>query len=119
MSRERSVEQRQLTDFAELIEELDAGTLVKRLEMALSDTALGVVTTGKQGKVTLTFTMKRVGESDQVAVDHTVDFSQPTHRGSRSEDHKTSSALYVGGRGALTLLPNTNRDMFKTEGSEA
>lgn len=112
MSETRSAEQRQLTNFAELLGELDAGTLQKRIEMALSDTALGVVTTGKTGKVTLTFTMKQVGESNQVNIDHKVDFSQPTHRGNRSEDHTTSSALYVGGRGALTILPNSNKELF-------
>lgn len=108
----------EVTNTEQLFEELDAGTFGKRLGVAISDTALGVITTGKKGKVAVTFNIKQVGESNQVNVDHTVEFVRPTHRGSQSEINTTSTALYVGARGKLTVLPNDTRDMFTKRTNE-
>lgn len=111
-----------ITPIDELFEELDGGTFGKRLATAMADSALGVVATGdrkKKGKVTVTFDISQIGESNQVQIDHTIEFRKPTHRGSQSEVHTTASVMYVGTRGALTVLANDNRDMFKKEAEEA
>ena len=109
----------QTTQIEQLIEELDAGSLGKRLAVALADAALGVVATGdkrKKGKVTLTFDIAQIGESSQVQIDHTLEFRKPTHRGSASEVHTTSTVMYVGTRGKLTLMANDTRPMFTPAG---
>ena len=107
------------TSIEQLIEELDAGAFGKRLALALSDTALGVVATGdkrKAGTVTVTFKIAQVGETNQVNIDHTLEYKKPTHRGSSSEVHTTSTAMYVGTRGKLTILPNDTKPMFNQNG---
>mgnify|MGYP006954731270 CR=1 FL=1 len=111
-----------ITGIDQLFEELDGGAFGRRLALALSDAALGVVATGdrkKKGKVTITFDIGQVGESNQVQIDHTIEFKQPTHRGSKSETHTTSTALYVGTRGKLTIMQNDTRDMFNRERDDA
>ena len=57
----------QLTNFNQFFEELDAGCHAGRITIALSDTALAVVSqegNKNKGKVTLTFEIKRVGDSN-------------------------------------------------------
>lgn len=109
--------QRQITPIDTLMEELDGGALGQRLALALADVARGVVNVDdkkKKGKVTLTFDIHRVGgDNGQVQIDHTLSFREPTHRGRKVEEITTSSVMFVGPRGTLTLLPNTNRDMFE------
>lgn len=110
----------QLTNFDQLFSELDAGSFAKRIAIALSDTALGVVATGdkrKKGKVILTFDITRVGESGQVEIDHTLEYKKPTLRGTASETHTTSTPMYVGTRGKLTALPQTP-DLFTNTNSQ-
>lgn len=112
----------QRTSIEQLIEELDAGSLGKRLAVALSDAALGVVATGdkrKKGKVTLTFDIAQIGESSQVQIDHTLEYRKPTHRGSASEVHTTSTVMYVGTRGRLTILANETQPMFTEQAADA
>jgi hypothetical protein len=111
-----------LNTIEEIMDQLDAGTLGKRLAKALEDTALGVVATGdrkKAGKVTLEFDIKQIGESNQVMIDHTISFKKPTHRGSVAEVHTTSTTLFVGTRGKLTILNNETREMFQRQTEES
>lgn len=106
----------------QLMGELDAGLLGKRIATALAESALGVVATGdkkKRGKVTVTFDIGQVGESNQVQIDHTVEFKKPTHRGSASEVNTTSSVMYVGMYGKLTLLNNETKPMFERQHDDA
>lgn len=103
------------TNLAEMIGDLNGGVFAQKVERALSDVALGVVThgdKGKSGKVTLTFDMKRIGESNQVALRHTISYVQPTTRGKKSEDDSTETPLHVGRGGKLTLMPDTQQRLF-------
>ena len=107
-----------ITQLDALMEELDGGALAQRIALALADTAMGVAAVGekkKRGKVVVTFDIGLIGSSDssQVQIDHTVEMKAPTHRGRKSEQHTTSSVLYVGMRGKLTAMPNKNKDMFE------
>jgi hypothetical protein len=109
---------RKLTVLDTLFEELNAGVFRQQVERALSDVALGVVTHGeknKKGKVTLTFDMVRIGESNQVNLTHKLEYRAPTARGKRTEDATSQTPLHVGRDGRLTLMPDTQNDMFKDE----
>lgn len=105
-------ERKQVTDLEQLFQELDGGAFGQRVGLALSDTALGVVSTGKVGEVTIKFKVKPIGQSTQVQIDHVVSYSQPTDRGKRGEEHGTSTAMYVGPRGKLTILNNETGNLF-------
>lgn len=112
------------TPIETLMAELDGGTLGPRVAAALAEAATGVAacnTKTKKGKVTLEFTIVPVGgDQTQVQIDHVVKFSSPTQRGKKQEEIATSSVMYVSTRGALTILPNSNKDMFnKDEGLPA
>lgn len=100
------------TVFSELMSELNAGVFEGQIARALSDTALGVVTHGKKGSVTITFALDQIGESSQVECKHTLSYKKPTQRGGVSEDTTTKTPLHVGRDGKLSLFPHETTDMF-------
>lgn len=110
-----------ITSIDVLMEELDGGTLGPRIATALAEAAMSVAAVNdkrKKGTVTLEFKIVPVGgDNSQVQIDHTLKFTSPTQRGKKQEEISTSSVMYVSNRGALTVLPNTNRDMFKADDS--
>lgn len=103
----------------ELIADLDAGVFGQKMEHALHSVAEGVVATGRSGKVTLTFDIKQIANSRQVAVKHKLAFVRPTNNGKTSEENTTETPLHVGVRGKLTLFPESQPDMFRSEDREA
>ncbi|WP_458068679.1 hypothetical protein [Rhodanobacter sp. BL-MT-08] len=102
----------QKTDVATLINDLDAGIFAQRLSAALCDTALGVVTTGKKGKVNITIDLARIGDSSQVTAVHQIKYARPTTKGRVIEEATTSTPLHVGIGGALSLFPESQTDLF-------
>ena len=103
------------TDVTTLFNDLDAGIFVERLSAALRDTAMGVVTTGKKGKVTITLDIERQGDSSQVLCKHQIKYARPTAKGKAMEEATTSTPLHVGVGGVLSLFPETQAEMFGTE----
>lgn len=98
-------------DIATLMEEMDAGVFAERVARALAETAAAVVDTGKKGKVTITFDIKRISSSQQVDIKHCVKYSLPTHKGSVVEDNTTSTPMYVGVRGYLGIMPQAQMQL--------
>ena len=97
-------------ELAELLEELNAGIFASKCARALAEVALGVVTygdKGKTGKVTISFDLKRIGESNQVMLTHQVSYSNPTMRGKATEVDSTLTPMHVGRGGQLSLMPDT------------
>lgn len=96
------------TDVVDFLGELGAGTVQEKLEQVLSDVALSVVLHGdgrKKGKVSLEFTFARVGENDQVIVDHKIGYTAITKRGKRMEEDVTETPFFVGKGGVLSISP--------------
>lgn len=107
--------QNQQTNIEQFVEELDGGTFFTRVARALSEAAAGAVNHRGKGKVTVEFSIKPIGESRQVEIDHTVAYVEPTAKGQRTEKHTTSTPMYVNVRGKLSLMPETpNGVLFKT-----
>lgn len=106
---------RSLTDLEHLFEVMDGGTLAIKLATALSDVAAAIDHTRKQGEVSLIFKIKPIGETSQVMIDHTLKYVEPKARGKVSEEDTTSTPMYVGTRGKLTLIPDTQQSLFKAE----
>lgn len=109
-------------DFTETLQDLDAGAFSQKLSRAIQEAAEGTVYQGdnnKQGKVIVEFTMKRIEGSQQLAVQHKLIYEKPTRRGKSREEDITSTALYVGQRGKLTIMPAADTgDMFVTQQKE-
>jgi hypothetical protein len=108
-----------LTDMNQLMEELDASVFKGKIERALSDAALGVTTHGRAGKVVITFDIDPIGDSDQVNLKHKLVYAIPTKRGKSMEEDATSTPMYVGGRGRMTLLREDQGQLFDTQGNPA
>lgn len=104
----------QITNLETLFDELDAGVFGQRIATALSDVALATVSQERKtkGKVVVTFDLTQIGDSRQVEVSHTLSYVRPTAKGKISEENTTSTPLYVGSRGALTLIPDTQQKLF-------
>lgn len=105
-------EQKQQVKGLDIIGEFNAGIFADLLTRAMREVALGVVTTGKKGTVVMTLDMKQIGESDQVAVTHTLKFVRPTERGKQVEDNTTSTPMHVLTGGVLAIAPERQRDLF-------
>lgn len=103
---------RKLTNIAELLGELNGGTVEQLLNIALSDTAANVQEFGREGTITLKIKLKKIGDSNQVNAISTIDYKMPTKRGNRGEDYAVDTPLFVGAAGRLTVLPETQIDMF-------
>jgi hypothetical protein len=101
------------TDITDLLNDLDAGIFIERLSAALRDTALGVVTTGKKGSVTITLGLERTGDSSQVVCTHAIKYARPTSKGKATEEATTKTPLHVGKGGVLSLFPESQTEMFK------
>lgn len=106
----------QTYDFTETLQDLDAGVFVQKLSRAVQEAAEATVYQGdnnKKGKVTVELTMKRIEGSQQLALEHKLIYEKPTRRGKSREEDSTSTALYVGQRGRLSIMPDADTgDMF-------
>ena len=105
------------TKVVEFIQDLDGGVLEQKLGQALSDVAAGVVDHNKAGQVTLTLDMKRIGNSYQVEIKHKLSFKRPTAKGDASENNTTSTPMYIGTGGKLSLFPEGQDQMFGKDGT--
>jgi hypothetical protein len=103
------------SNIVEVFGDLDAGVFAQKMEHALHSVAEGVIATGKTGKVTITFDLKQIATSNQVAVKHKLAFSRPTNNGRMTEENTTETPMHVGVRGKLTLFPEQQTEMFGKE----
>lgn len=100
---------------AELMGELEGGLFDRKLSIAFKTVAGAVCDIGRGGVVTVKFAFKRIGESRQVMVTHTIEHTRPTVRGSASEDDATQSPLYVGPGGVVSVIPFNQGSLFGNE----
>lgn len=108
--------QPKIADFCDLMPELNGGILNEMVSKALADAAIGVCYSGKpkaKGKVTLSFDITQIGTSHQVEIVHTIEQVIPTENGKTSEVHTTTTPMFVGPRGKLSINPIDQGDLFK------
>ena len=101
------------TDTTEFINSLNAGVFADQVGRALSDVAAGVVEYGKKGKVVITLELSQIGESNQVKINHKLDFAQPTKRGTRREDTALDTPMYVTSNGIELFQSDPTAQLFK------
>lgn len=98
-----------------VLDDLDGGTFTQKVQRAISQVALGTVNSRKVGTVTITLTMKQIGDSNQVNMTHAIKHTVPTPKGKVMEENASQTALYVAGNGKMTLFPDTQQRMFETK----
>jgi len=103
------------TDTTEFLGSLNAGVFAQQVGRALSDVAAGVVDHGKKGKVVLTFELSQIGESNQVKVNHKLDFAQPTKRGTKREDTALDTPMYVTANGIELFQNDPTAQLFNKQ----
>lgn len=109
----------QKQSFSQLLDDLDAGIFDQKVTAAVAEAALGVVTTGKKGKVVITLDIKRIGDSNQVEMTHGLRYIKPTNKGKVTEEDTTATPLHVSARGHLSLFPATQQSLnFAAAGQE-
>jgi len=104
-------------NFTETLQDLDAGVFAAKISQAVRDVAMGVVAHDKAGKVVIELNMKRIGESSQIMLEHTLKYTKPTMKGKVTEDNTTGTALYVGRGGTVSIMPDT-QEMLQFEKGE-
>jgi hypothetical protein len=105
--------------FGELIGEFDAGVFEQKVTAALREAAEGAITHRKTGKVSLSFSMKPIGDSNQVAVTHKLSYLKPTAKGSVTEDDATNTPMHVNRSGYLSIFPDTQQNLPLGQKQEA
>ncbi len=103
------------TDTSEFINSLNAGVFADQVGRAISDVAAGVVDHGKKGKVVISLELSRIGESNQVKINHKLDYTAPTKRGSKREDTALDTPMYVTPDGVVLFQTNPTDQLFKKE----
>ena len=107
-----------MSDIAEFLGELDAGVYEQKLHRTISETALATMAHNKCGEITLKFKVTPINQS-QVKIVHSIVSSAPTMHGSKSEKNSTSTHMYVGEKGKMSIFPENQADMFNKKGSPA
>jgi len=103
------------TDATEFLNSLNGGVFVQQLGRALSDVGAGVVDHGKKGKVVITLELSQIGESNQVKVNHKLDYTVPTKRGTKREDTTLDTPMYVTPNGLELFQTDPTRQMFSRD----
>lgn len=98
------------------MQDLDAGVFEEKLARILSDVAGATIDHSAKGQVIIQLDLKRIGQSDQVQIDHTIKYKRPTSNGDISENNKTTTPMYVGSKGALSFFPEKQNQMFDKKG---
>lgn len=108
------------TDVSEFITDLDGGQFERMLSTALSQVAAGTVDNDGKGEVGLKLSFTRVpGGASQVICAHKLTFTRPTAAGKASEEVTRKTVLHVGRAGRLSIVPETQAQMFTRQGEPA
>lgn len=100
------------TDVTEFIGDLDGGVFERLLSVALSQSAAASVDNQKQSEVHVKFVLKPIGGTHQVHVAHQLVYKKPTSTGKTSEETNQTTTMHVGKFGRLSLVPETQTEMF-------
>lgn len=107
------------TNFSDFIADLNAGVFEQQICRAMSDVAGNVVTHGKAGELVIRLKIKQIGQSSQVAINHSLKFSVPTARGKITEETEGDTPMHVGRGGKLTAFPEQQTEMFSVKNETA
>lgn len=101
-------------DIVTLLPDLDGGTLIDRINRALSDAVINTIAVGGKvtGKVSLELTLKNVGQQGtQLEIVSIIKSAIPHAAGKTVQDHASTTSMYAGFGGALSLIPIKQVDL--------
>ena len=104
------------TDVAEFLTDLDGGQFERMLSIAISQVAAGTCDNDGKGEVNIKLAFTKVPGASQVICAHTLKFTRPTADGKAGEEATRKTPLHVGKFGKLTLMPESQFQMFSREG---
>ena len=104
------------TDVTQFLEDLDGGVFIQKLARALSEVAGGVVDNNDKGRIDIQLNLKRIGQSYQVNIGHTLKYTVPTLRGKISEEDTTETPMHVNTGGKLSIFPEHQNQLFTRTG---
>ena len=93
------------TDVTQFIGDLKGGIAEKQLGLFLSEVAAAVVENNGVGKVTVVLDIKRISDSSQVEIAHTLSYKAPTITGEKTEVAKGKTPMYVLNGGGISIMP--------------
>lgn len=102
-------------DVAQMMEDMDGGTLKEQLSHAVHEVAKSVVLHGdakSKGKVSMTFDITRVKNAQQVIITHKLEYKALTPKGSTAEVRSNESPMHVSANG-VTLMPDNQQQLFE------
>lgn len=100
------------TSFNEVFSEIDVGTLERVASKWLCDTAINVMDQERKGKLTVTFEMEHIKNTQQLNIKATVKSMMPTmEKGERTESVVRGVAMYVGRNGKLSVIPESQLEL--------
>lgn len=105
-----------LTDTLEVLQDLDGGVFLEKLNRALTEAAGGAIDQTVQAKVNISFTLKPIGATAQVHVHHDLDYTVPTPNGTVQEKDKTATVMQVHTGGKLSFEAENQVPMFDRKG---
>ncbi|MGM0614748.1 MAG: hypothetical protein ACQES7_04215 [Pseudomonadota bacterium] len=105
------------TDVNKFLVHLDGGVFEEQLSEVLSCVAAGVVDHNRVGEVSMKFKVKPIGKGHQVTIEHTLQYKQPTSRGTLSEDNTTATPMHVGTKGAMSFFPEDQGQLLGMDGT--
>ena len=93
-----------ITNFPQLMQQLDGGVLSNVAGLALSNVARAASASGKKGKFTIEFNIKAVGTNlDMVEITANMNVTEPkSGHGNKKEDFQYTSMAHIGKGGKLT-----------------
>lgn len=93
-----------ITNFPQLMQQLDGGVLSNVAGLALSNVARAASASDKKGKFTIEFNIKAVGTNlDMVEITAKMNVTEPkTGHGNKKEDFLYTSMAHIGKGGKLT-----------------
>lgn len=104
-------------DVAQLLSDLDGGSLLHQIAFAVHESAKSVVrhSDGRQkGKVQITMDIEHVKNAEQVVLHHKLEFKVLQPRGHQVEVVQNESPVHVTARG-VSLLPDNQLGLFSAE----
>lgn len=107
------------TDVAEFVTDLDGGQFERMLATALSQVAAGTVDNDGKGEVAIKFAFTKVPGASQVICAHQIKFTRPTADGKASEEVTRKTSMHVGKFGRMSIVPESQRQMFDRAGQPA
>ena len=102
------------TDTKQFLADLNGGVFAEQIGVAISEAARGTVHNGGKGKVVITLDFKRIAQSNQASVTHSLKFITPTARGKKTEEYSAETPMYVNSDADVTAFPKDQGQLFDT-----